>query len=75
MQEVGLLLADSVLSANAALHFADVVHHKGLDCRLCTFLKALILVAWQDHIQVEVAVADVTVTIWQNLSLFSVGEV
>ena len=45
MQEVWLLLADSVLSRDAAANLAAVVHDEGLDHALGPLLQASVVVA------------------------------
>ena len=67
VQEVGLLLADAVLSTHGPVYFAHVVHHKGLNHGLGPVLQALVFVARQHDVQVQVSVADVAVAVGQDL--------
>ena len=74
MEEARLLLADAMLGTHAAAYLANVVHHEWLDHSLDAFLQVLVLVAWKDHVEVQVAVTDVSVAIRQNHRLFGGAE-
>ena len=74
MQEVRFLLADSVLCGNTAANLAAVVHDEGLDHAFGPLLQASVFVAWQHNVQVQVAIADVTVSIWKDKLFFFRGK-
>ena len=74
MEEGGLLLSDAVLSADGPVDLADVVHDERLDHRLDTLLQTLVVVSGKDNIQMKVAISDMTVSIWKDLSFFLLSE-
>lgn len=74
MQEVGLLLPNTVLCTNAASHLAHVVHDEGLDHALGALLQALIFIPRQHNVEMEVTIADVAMTVRQDLALLGICE-
>ena len=74
MEEGRLLLAHPVLSAHAATNLANVVHNKGFNDSFGSLLQTFVIVARQHNVQVQVTIADMTVTIRQDQVLLSRGE-
>ena len=70
VQKVRLLDADSMLGAHTTLGLSHVVHHEWFNELLHTPLQVLIIVAREHHIQMQIAITYMAVTIWQNLLLF-----
>jgi len=50
-----------VLSAHRALVVPDELHHGLVDDIVETLLKVFVLIAWDAHIEMEVAVADMSI--------------
>ena len=63
VQECGLLLAYAMLSRDTAVHLTAVVHHEWLNDVLSSLLKAAVFITWENDVQMQVTIANVSVTI------------
>jgi len=74
VQEGGLLDSNAVLRGDATVYLAAVVHHEGLNDVLGSLLQTTVFVARQDDVQMQVAIADMSVAVWQNELFLLRGE-
>lgn len=61
LQVAWLLKPNTVLCADTALHLCGIIHHEGIDDLVNSVLEVFVRVALESDVQVQVAVANMSV--------------